>query len=199
MTCRGLANSGLQQAGIGQATVSHLPASPNHERWLTGAWRIPAYDKPESGSRGVSYSLTRRLSDSPSSLLNIQKPTRRVMESFFDYEYLSEFEAKNWNGSKGSVRDLWGTNFCKNPRKSASLPCPFKPLKMVFCSSREIFFLTFRASSIFYSGSNESCLAPSSNSGAIPLKGRSQIPGFTYIASIILKVQKPEEVLNIHT
>jgi hypothetical protein len=33
--------------------------------------------------------------------------------------------SQNRNGSKGSVRDLWGTNFCKNPRKSASLPCPF--------------------------------------------------------------------------
>ncbi len=31
------------------------------------------------------------------------------------------------NCSKGSVRDLWGLNFWKKPRKSASLPCPFKP------------------------------------------------------------------------
>ncbi len=30
------------------------------------------------------------------------------------------------NGSKCSVRDSWGTDLCKNPRKSASLPCPFK-------------------------------------------------------------------------
>ncbi len=133
----------------GQATVSHLPASPNHERWLTGAWPIPAYDKPESGSRGVSYSPTRRLSDSPSFLLNIQKLSDLANRGvFIFYEYLREFEAKNWNCSKGSVRDLWGTNFCKNPRKSASLPCPFKPLKMVFCSSRgilslKIFFTNF--------------------------------------------------------
>ncbi len=35
--------------------------------------------------------------------------------------------SQNRNGSKGIVRDLWGTNFCKNTRKSASLPCPFKP------------------------------------------------------------------------
>jgi hypothetical protein len=34
--------------------------------------------------------------------------------------------SQNQNDSKGSVRDSWGTNFCKNPRKSASLPCPFK-------------------------------------------------------------------------
>jgi hypothetical protein len=34
--------------------------------------------------------------------------------------------SQNWNGWKGSVRNLWGTNFCKNPRKSVSLPCPYK-------------------------------------------------------------------------
>ncbi len=37
---------------------------------------------------------SRQLSGSPSFLLNIQKPTLRVRESFFDYEYLREFEAK---------------------------------------------------------------------------------------------------------
>jgi hypothetical protein len=66
----------------------------------------------------LAESGSRRLSDSPSFLLNIQKPTprlaasvshrlpdspsrrvadspnRRVGESFFDYEYLREFEAK---------------------------------------------------------------------------------------------------------
>jgi hypothetical protein len=47
MTCLSLANSGLRQAGIGQAPVSHLLASPNHGRWLAWAWLIPAYDKPE--------------------------------------------------------------------------------------------------------------------------------------------------------
>ncbi len=33
------------------------------------------------------------------------------------------------NGTKRSVRDSCGTDFCKNPRKSASLPCPFKHKK----------------------------------------------------------------------
>ncbi len=37
---------------------------------------------------------SRRLSDSPSFLFNIQKPTWRVRETFFDYKYLLEFEAK---------------------------------------------------------------------------------------------------------
>ncbi len=31
----------------------------------------------------------------------------------------------NRNGSKFSVRNLCRTDFCKNPRKSAPLPCPF--------------------------------------------------------------------------
>ncbi len=34
--------------------------------------------------------------------------------------------SQNWNGSKRSVMDLCRTVLCKNPRKSASLPCPFK-------------------------------------------------------------------------
>jgi hypothetical protein len=33
--------------------------------------------------------------------------------------------SQNRNGSKYSVRDLCRTDFWKNPRKSASLPCPF--------------------------------------------------------------------------
>ncbi len=30
-----------------------------------------------------------------------------------------KIQSQNRNGSKGSVMDLWGTNFCKNPRKVA--------------------------------------------------------------------------------
>jgi hypothetical protein len=37
-----------------------------------------------------------------------------------------QIRSQNRNGSKFSVRDLCGTDLCKNPRKSASLPCPFK-------------------------------------------------------------------------
>ncbi len=67
-------------------------------------------------------------------------------ESFFEYEYLCEFEA-NQNGSKGSVRDSWGTNFCKNPRKSASLPCPFKEPRSQFpawWAGTTTLYLTYR-------------------------------------------------------
>jgi len=76
----------------------------------------------ESGSRRLSDSPSRGVSDSPISrvrgvadsptrqvfLLNIQKPSRgvkdspthRVGESFFDYEYLREFEAKSGTARK---------------------------------------------------------------------------------------------------
>ncbi len=36
--------------------------------------------------------------------------------------------SQNRNCSKCSVRDLCRTDLCKNPRKSASLPCPFQGL-----------------------------------------------------------------------
>ncbi len=38
----------------------------------------------------------------------------------------------NRNGAKCSVRNLCRTDFCENPRKSASLPCPFNTWIM-FC------------------------------------------------------------------
>ena len=57
---------------------------------------------PDSASRGVVF----RLRISP----RIRSPNR--------------------NGSKCSVNNLCRTDFCKNPRKSASLPCPFKLLDL---------------------------------------------------------------------
>jgi hypothetical protein len=82
-----------------------LPDSP---------WRLP-----DSPSLGVDDSLTRqvgelatprlaesgsrRISDSPSFSFKHSKadsPTRRVGESFFDYEYLREFEAKSGTAQK---------------------------------------------------------------------------------------------------
>ncbi len=56
----------------------------------------------------------------------ILRNMRRFREVVFRLRISPRIRSQNRNGSKGSVRDLWGTNFCKNPRKSASLPCPFK-------------------------------------------------------------------------
>ncbi len=49
--------SGLRQAGICQAPLSHLPVSTNHGRWLTGAWPITACRKPEQLGPGKSSSV----------------------------------------------------------------------------------------------------------------------------------------------
>ncbi len=64
----------------------------------------------------LAESGSRRLSDSPS---------RGVV---FRLRISPRIRSQKRNGSKDTVRDLWGSNFCKNPRKSASLPCPFKSL-----------------------------------------------------------------------
>ncbi len=59
-------------------------------------------------------------------------PSRRVV---FRLWISPRIRSQNRNGSKGSVRDLWGTNFSKIPRKSASLPCPFN---MYLATSRQV-------------------------------------------------------------
>ncbi len=48
----------------------------------------------------LAESRSRRISDSPSFRLNIQKLTLRLGESFIDYEYLRELEAKIWTARK---------------------------------------------------------------------------------------------------
>ncbi len=54
----------------------------------------------------------------------VDSPTRRVGESF-SITNISTNSNQNRKGSKGSVRDPWVTDLCKNPRKSASLQCSF--------------------------------------------------------------------------
>ncbi len=78
--------------------------------------------------------MSRRLPDSPSRRVS-NSPTRRVAESESRRlaESVSRFSIMNISAnskpkaecSKATVRDLWGPNFCKNLRKSASLTCPF--------------------------------------------------------------------------
>jgi hypothetical protein len=57
----------------------------------------------------------------------VGESTRLPIDTIFFKLLINQWRirSQNRNGSKGSVRDLWGANFCKNPRKSASLPCPF--------------------------------------------------------------------------
>jgi hypothetical protein len=70
----------------------------------------------------LAKSESQQLPDSPSRQVR-NSPTPRVV---FWLWISPRIRSQNRNGSKGNVRDLWGTSFCKNPRKSASLPCPFK-------------------------------------------------------------------------
>ncbi len=64
-------------------------------------------------SQRLPYLPSRRVADSPS---------RGVV---FRLRISPRIRSQKLTGSKDNVRDLWGPNFCKNPRKSASLACPF--------------------------------------------------------------------------
>jgi hypothetical protein len=60
-----------------------------------------------------------------------QKPTPRLPDSpthrvVFRLRISSRIQNQNRSGSKCSVRDICRTDLCIIPRKSASLPCPFK-------------------------------------------------------------------------
>ncbi len=167
MTCRGLANSGLWQAGIGQAAVSHLPVSPNRGRWLTGAWPIPAYDKPESATpRKVIF----RDLVMPESHLG--KPEKMI--------WWNQLPKVIFRGRvipacpKPELIGIFKLTFrgLKNPGKWLKLDKVIsgilKPLKMVSWSSREIvslkiFLQTCRASRMSLVS------PPSSNGWTIPL------------------------------
>jgi hypothetical protein len=115
-----------------------LPDSP---------WRLP--DLP---SLGVSDSPTCRVGELATPRLaefsfkhsKAESESRRLPDSasrrvVFGLR-ISPIRSQNWNGSKDSVRDLWGTNFCKNPRKSASSPCPFKQLLFHTMYFKDIIF-----------------------------------------------------------
>ena len=75
-----------------------LPDSPSR-----GADDSPTRRVEELATPRLAESGSRRLSDSPSFSFKhstADSPTRRVGESFFDYEYLREFEAKSGTARK---------------------------------------------------------------------------------------------------
>jgi hypothetical protein len=76
-----------------------------------------------------AQSGTRRLSDLPSFLLNIQKLTLWFAELgsrfLITNTYLREFEAKSRTARK-VVKGIYEEPISAKPQKSASLPCPFK-------------------------------------------------------------------------
>ncbi len=93
---------------------------PTGSRWLSEF--SFKHSKADSPTRRIGESATPRLGELESHPL----PDSTSRGVVFWLRISPRFRSKNRNSSKGSVRDLWGTNFCKNPRKSASLPCPFK-------------------------------------------------------------------------
>ena len=94
-----------------------------------------------SVSRGVGDSQTRRVGESAfecwkensktwKKLYRIYRQSCRLTYSpsqgvVFPLRISPRIGSQNRHGSKCSVRDLCRTDLCKNPRKSASLPCPF--------------------------------------------------------------------------
>jgi hypothetical protein len=85
---------------------------------------------PHSSSRRVNDSPTRRVRECTTPRL-AESESRRLPDSpsrgvVFRLRISPWIRSQKRNGSKVSVRDLWGPNICKNPRKSVSLPCPFK-------------------------------------------------------------------------
>ncbi len=96
-----------------QTFKSRLPDSAS--RWVV-----------DSPIRRVGESATPRLAESESPQL-ADSLSRGVV---FRLLISQQIRSQKRNGSKGGVRDLWGPNFCKNPRKSASLPCPFKLIEI---------------------------------------------------------------------
>ncbi len=59
----------------------------------------------------------------------VDSPTRRSGSRFSITNISENSKLKSERLETYSVRDLCRTGLCKNPRKSASLPCPFKKFK----------------------------------------------------------------------
>ncbi len=95
------------------------------------SWTSPLKDQFGKKKPGMLCTITIDLFKSLSGKKGNSRKSCRLPDSasqgvFFRLRISPRIRSQNRNGSKGSVRNSWGTNFCKNPRKSASLPCPFK-------------------------------------------------------------------------
>jgi len=119
----------------GHGPITNKQRRKYHQDWMYAIkWPSPVY-----------LLSARRLSDSPSFLLNIQNrlPDSASRGVVFRLRISPRIRSQKRNCSKGSVRDLWGPNFCKNPRKSASLPFPFNTCTvthvwLTYCSVEEL-------------------------------------------------------------
>ncbi len=150
MTHQGLANSCLRQAGIGQAPVSHLSASPNHGRWLTGAgqfWLMTSRNWLGPGKSSSVVTPESHLAKSEKRIFWNQLPKvifrGPAIPACPKPELIRIFKL-TFLGLKNPGRWIWLDKVISEI---------LKPLKMVLCSSREIvslnfFFLTCRAPSL---------------------------------------------------
>ncbi len=123
--------------GVSDSLISRVGESPTLRLTEFFFWTFKSR-LPDSPSRWVVDSPTRRVVDSPTRRVResatprlVVSESRRLADSpsrgvVFRLRISPRIRSQKRNGSKDSVRDLWGPNFCKNPRKSVSLPCPFK-------------------------------------------------------------------------
>jgi hypothetical protein len=82
-------------------------------------------------SQGVALQIFKNLSSIFRTLNCIYRQSCRLPDSasrgvVFRLLIYPQIISQNRNGSQRSVRDLCRTGLYKNPRKSASLPCPLK-------------------------------------------------------------------------
>ncbi len=96
-----------------------------HFKRLNQPFKRSIWQKRSQGCNVLSPWIYLKVWNKIVSICNlVNSPTRQVVFRLI--------RSQNWNGSNRSVKDLCQTGLCKNPRKSASLPCPFKK-KMVSC------------------------------------------------------------------
>ncbi len=115
--------------GVSDSPISRVGESPT--LWLAKFffWTFKSR-LPDSASRWVVDSPTCRVGESVTPRLaeseSCRLPDSASQGVVYRLRISPRIRSQKQNGSKSSVRDVWGPNFCKNPRKSASLPCPFK-------------------------------------------------------------------------
>ncbi len=118
--------------GVGDFPTQQYGESATHRITGAGSWQLSVssiqrvfFKKnsiADSPYRWCVESPTPHISDAGSRRL----PDSTIRGVVFPIRISPRIRSQNWNGPKGSVRDSWVTNFCKNPRKFASLQCPFK-------------------------------------------------------------------------
>ncbi len=93
---------------------------------LNQPFKGPIWQKRSQGCNVLSQLICLKVWKKGSSRKSYWLPDVASRRVVFQLRISPQIRSQNRNGWKGSVRDSWGTDFSKNPRKSASLPCPFQ-------------------------------------------------------------------------